>query len=571
MKYVQQSAQFFLSFSMVTTISLLSMELDKLVMDKNNPIITVTDDAFIVSAKQTYEKIGAKNFGILQHQVSRLHGLRALNMHNQPALAKYMYRPEFTYADQCGLIEAAKIFSELTNDNSYEKAVRGFLDTQGGRADFQERIAQCRVAGEKHYQCIQRYVYETDVWIDKILAQDNDTVTALLKTHRVHNNVISNDFFLQHFSLITGERTELKPISENLAMLAAHNFDIASLNEQRATDIVQFLENNGMTYRNAKKIPLSDNYILRGEQGRVTIINPSLCTIEFAGKDYYLGNYIANNGTVFVADGVNITALDGQGKTQYTMPSKTTDLDQILCFDNGTIGQVQSNKCIKIYDATMQNCIWKKKTGYYSCVEVIPSSGFMYWHHNSSPQVSVVDANTLSTRVIPLSSPWRATFHDNDTTFGIRMQNSSVEMYDVHGNFKQLIPPLDYSNTKLHGCSNNEVWCETKNMAKHGFSVFSSGASEGGKWITILHLFRASPLKVRNLEEVSFWHDKSCMNQHLLLDTIRTQQKNHSYTFSSCDEEKLFATIPASIQNDLRKSTQFIKCSQVDSPNCSVQ
>jgi hypothetical protein len=567
MKYVYK-ARIFLSLSVVVPISLLSMEQDRSVIDKNSPIIALTGDAFIVSAKKTYENIGAKNFGILQHQISRLHGLRALKMHDQDALAQYMYQPGFTYADQCGLIEVAKIFSELTNDNSYEKAVRGFLDTEGGRADLQEIIAQCLVAGERHYKCIQRYVYETDVWIDKILAQGNDTVTALLKTHNVHNNVISNNFFLQHFSLTTGERTELKPISENLEMLASHNFDISSLDEQQAAALVQFLENNGMAYYDAKKIPLSDNYILR-KQNRVAIINPSSRTVEFVGKGRFLEKSITKNGTVFVANGTSITALEGQGKTQYTMPLKLTDSDEIFCFDNGTICQVQSNQCIKIYDATMQKCIWEKKTGYFPHVKVIPSSGFMYWDYNSHSQITVVDAETLSTHLIPLASHQYATFHDNDTTFGIMMQNSSIEMYDVRGNFKQLIPPLDYSNTKL--CGTSAVNCYTENMTKDGFSTFSTGESENGHWTTILHLFKANPLKVRNFEEVSFWHDKSCMNQHLLLDTIRTKQNNHSYTFSSSDEEKLFEKVPTSIQNDLRKSIKLIQCPQAYSPNCSVQ
>ena len=501
MKYVY-SARIFLSLSVVVPISLLSMEQDRTVIDKSSPIIALTGDAFIVSAKKTYENIGAKNFGILQHQISRLRGLRALKMHDQDVLAAYMYQPGFTYADQCGLVEAAKIFSELTNDNSYEKSVRG-LDTRGGRADFQEIIAQCLVAGERHYTCIQRYVYETDLWIDKILAQDNDTVTALLKTHNVHNNVISNNFFLQHFSLTTGERTEPKPISENLAMLASHNFDISSLDEQQAAALVQFLENNEMTYCHVRKIPLSGNYILRINNGRVAIINPSSRTVEFEGKSRFLvlENGITGNGTVFVANGESITALDGQGKTQYTMPLKMMDSDQIFCFDNGTIGQVQSDKCIKIYDATTQKCIWEKETGYFPYIKVIPSSGFMYSGHNSPPRITVVDAETLSTHLIPLASHFYATFHDNDTTFGIRMQDSSIEMYDVRGNFKQLIPPLDYSNTKLCGIS---VVDRKTERTKHGFSTLSTGESEGRNWTTILHLFKASPLKVRNFEEVSF-------------------------------------------------------------------
>ena len=567
MKYVY-SARIFLSLSVVVPISLLSMEQGRTVIDKSSPIIALTGDAFIVSAKKTYENIGAKNFGILQHQISRLRGLRALKMHDQDALAAYMYQPGFTYADQCGLIEAAKIFSELTNDNSYEKAVRGFLDTRGGRADFQEIIAQCLVAGERHYTCIQRYEYETDLWIDKILAQENDMVTALLKTHNVHHNVISNNFFLQHFSLTTGERTEPKPISENLKMLASHNFDISSLDEQQAAALVQFLENNEMTYCYVKKIPLSGNYILRINNGRVAIINPSSRTIEFEGESLLLEHAITEHGTVFVANGESITALDGQGKTQYTMPLKMMNSDQIFCFDNGTIGQVQSDKCIKIYDATTQKCIWEKETGYFPYIKVIPSSGFMYWGHNSPPRITVVDAETLSTHLIPSASHLYATFHDNDTTFGIMMQNSSIEMYNVRGNFKQLIPSLNYSNTI---CGISAVYRNTENMTKHGFSTLSVGASEGGNWTTILHLFKASPLKVRNFEEVSFWHDKSRMNQHLLLDTIRTQQNNHSYTFSSSDEEALFAKIPTSIQNDLRKSIKLIQCPQVSSPNCSVQ
>jgi hypothetical protein len=580
MKYIH-IARMFLSLGVAVCISTLSMESENTAaVGTDNPILALTDDAFILSAKNIVKKVGTKNFGILRHHRSLLEGLRAINMHDEDALTCYMYKPGLTSADRSGLIESATIFSELTNDNSYEKIVRGFFDKKGDFADFQYAIAQALIVGDRRYHCIKRYVYDRNLRIDKILTQNNEMVTALLRNHKTRNdgNVILyySDFFLQHFNLATGTRTEPIPISENMAELAEYGFDVALLSEQQATDVAALLEANHMCFGRAKKIPMSDNYVLGMQHSWMSIINPLSCSIVFpmvgSGSIYDVGK----NGTVLAANTKGIMVCDGEGKIQYEAPITIKPYsDKIFICDNGTVCHVQSDKCINMYDATMQNCIWKKEMEWPSAVLAL-GFGFGYLKYTDPKKFTIVDAEALSTCAIGLPCAGVSLLRSDQKIFSIRNQNVSHCIYDMRGNLKSVIAPLDYSNTKLDKLSDNKRYRLNTHITQHGFTTSSGQVGDAG-WTTMLHLFKATPLKVCDLEAVSFWKNQSLSDQHILLDKITAQQRDRSYAFSSYDEEALFKKIPVSIQEDMHRSIRLktqqdlLAEQQLNFTGCSVQ